>query len=206
MADDSIPPRLDAAHTVSYRAWQHSGRVVLKFSQARGGQDITITAGIAGKAIPPRARAATYLASQLTDEDLQAITARIEAACRHHAKGSARPHKDPEGWLQSLLRSRPGLIGLEQPVLREVPVWRTGSVSGNDMPSDAGRIDLLGLDNLGAMLLVETKLGPDPDLAFQGLDYLSRTGFDGGSHSPEGCESWQHRGSTPMNFESGRSG
>jgi hypothetical protein len=35
---------------------------------------------------------------------------------------------------------------------------------------------------------------------------LSRPGCDGGSHSPEGCESWQHHGSTPMSFGSARSG
>ena len=34
---------------------------------------------------------------------------------------------------------------------------------------------------------------------------LSRPGCDGGSHFPEGCESWQHHGSTPMSFGSVRS-
>jgi len=35
---------------------------------------------------------------------------------------------------------------------------------------------------------------------------LSRPGMDGGSHFPKGCESWQHRVSTPRSFGSERSG
>ena len=40
----------------------------------------------------------------------------------------------------------------------------------------------------------------------QGCWMVSRPGFDGGSHSPRGCEAWQHHGSTRRSYESERSG
>ena len=49
-------------------------------------------------------------------------------------------------------------------------------------------------------------LGGSLKQAFGDNIYLSRPGCDGGSHSPEGCESWQHHGSTRTSFGSARSG
>ncbi|KRE41056.1 hypothetical protein ASG74_14415 [Knoellia sp. Soil729] len=92
--------------------------------------------------------------------------------CAERLKGVA--HKADEHWLQSVLRRHPEALGLEQPVLRELPAWRPGGSLGTGQTTPRGRgfVDLAGLDAAGTLLLVETKLGADDMLVLQGLDYL----------------------------------
>jgi hypothetical protein len=81
-------------------------------------------------------------------------------------------HRPDEHWLQAVIRRNPGLVGVEQPALRELPAWRPGG-DGSAQSRGRGYIDLLGVDGHGDIRVVETKLASNTDdlLVCQGLDY-----------------------------------
>jgi hypothetical protein len=112
------------------------------------------------------------LTGPLPATEVQPIKDRVQQGCVERLSGAA--HKADEHWLQSVLRRHPEALGLEQPVLRELPSWRpSGSLGTRQLePRGRGFVDLAGLDAAGNLLLVETKLGADDMLVLQGLDYL----------------------------------
>jgi hypothetical protein len=164
-------PDLDPSHRRQDRAWQCRGQRVLLIKRTKNG--LRIVAGIdfgptSGK--PPALK--LTISGPLQPEDLQAIQARVRQGCDERKSGIA--HKADEHWLQSVLRRHPEELGLEQPVLRELPAWRPNGSEGTRQAKPRGRgfVDLAGLDACGNLLLVETKLGADDLLVLQGLDYL----------------------------------
>ena len=95
-----------------------------------------------------------------------------EEATAARLTGSPPIHRPDEYWLQAVIRRSPGLVGVEQPALRELPAWRPGG-DGSAQSWGRGYIDLLGVDGHGDIRVVETKLASNPDdlLVCQGLDY-----------------------------------
>ena len=162
---------LDPSHRRDVRAWQYRGQRVLRIARTKAG--LQIVAGIdwgATSGHPPALKVA--LTGPLQATQRLAIQARVLQGCQERRDGPA--HKADEHWLQSVLRRHPEALGLEQPVLRELPSWRpSGSLGTRQVqPRGRGFVDLAGLDAAGNLLLVETKLGADDMLVLQGLDYL----------------------------------
>lgn len=122
-----------------------------------------VYAGIDAQSSPVEVR---RVAAPLTDADFVQLQAQVEGGI---AQAKAKKHGEfREHHLQEILRRDPQVLGLEPPVLREVPAWRPAGG-----PGELGRgfIDLLGKDGLGDVVLVETKLAADDLLVLQGLDY-----------------------------------
>jgi hypothetical protein len=74
----------------------------------------------------------------------------------------------PERWLESLIlenvqRIFPELI--PESVYSQIPVY---------VGDDSGRIDILGANRQGTLVVMELKVTPDPDLPLQALDYWGR--------------------------------
>ncbi|GIG41207.1 hypothetical protein [Cellulomonas phragmiteti] len=161
-------PHLDPAHRSSFRAWQYRGQRVLGIKRTVGG--LTITAGIDGKEGAYPRTVTLRISAPLAEAQLDEVQAGVESGCRER---DTNPALSPdEHWLQAVLRRDPGLLGLEQPVLREVAAWRPcGSAKANGSGWGRGFVDLAGLDAAGNLLLVETKLDGDDMLVLQGLDY-----------------------------------
>lgn len=151
---------LQPAHRADLRAWTCQGMRVLTLTRARAG--VAVTAGINAKATP--AHTQTWTATTRIG-DLATIKAAVEKGIAEARNNTHGPYE--EHHLQELLRLQPHLLGLEHPVLREVPAFRPsiGPKPGR------GYIDLAGLDGNGDLVLVETKLGGDDMLVLQGLDY-----------------------------------
>ncbi len=153
-------PHLTSVHRRDVRAWTYNGQRVLAIT---GSTTATVVAGVNAKSQPALS---LTIASPLDSATLKLIQDAVEDGVQHAAKGSFGSFAEHR--LQQQLRTRPNLLLLEDPVLREVPAWRP--VGG---PKSLGRgyIDLVALDSVGDLVLVETKLGHDPMLVIQGLDY-----------------------------------
>ena len=160
---------LDPGHRSGFRAWQYRGQRVLVIRRSRGG--LTLVAGIDWGANSPNATPEPLeIRGPLSPEQLLYLQTAVEDGCAQRKSGPAL--SADEHWLQSTLRRNPRVLGLEQPVLREVPAWRPrGSARGGGPARSRGFVDLAGLDALGTIVLVETKLGGDDLLVLQGLDY-----------------------------------
>jgi hypothetical protein len=161
---------LDPAHRRGMRAWQCRGQRVLRIQRSRRG--LTIVAGIDwGATSPHETPEPREVTGPLSQAEQAGITGRVRAGCEQRLAGVAR--KPDEHWLQAVLRRQPEVLGLEQPVLRELPAWRPRGSLGTRSEQARGRgyVDLAGLDAMGTLVLVETKLGGDDMLVLQGLDY-----------------------------------
>lgn len=148
------------AHTSSLRAWSHNGQRVLTIT---GKRRVQIKAGIDAKSSPADLHTVD---APLDAATTAAIRKRVEQGIKH---AHSRTFGDfEEHHLQVLLRRSPTDLGLEHPVLREIPAWRP---SGGTKERGRGFIDLVASDGAGDLVLVETKLGSDEMLILQGLDY-----------------------------------
>lgn len=155
-------PGLADAHTSSMRGWSHDGQRVLTIG---GRRTIAIKAGV--DATKDKALS-VKVTGPMTSSEFDAITTRVE---RGMADAKAKTYgRFEEHHLQVQLRGHPGTLRLEHPLLREVPAWRPAGGSGGG-ERGRGFVDLAGLDSAGDIVLVETKLGQDEMLVFQGLDY-----------------------------------
>ena len=164
-------PLLNASHRRGERSWHCMGQKVLSIKGTTIG--LTITAGIhyskPGEAPVP---ITVSKGERLGPAQLAAIKRRVAEATRARLTGSLPIHRPDEHWLQAVIRRIPGLVGVEQPALRELPAWRPGG-DGSARSWGRGYIDLLGVDGHGDIRVVETKLASNTDdlLVFQGLDY-----------------------------------
>ena len=73
-----------------------------------------------------------------------------------------------ERWLESLiLEDTPRLFPelMPESVYSQIPVY---------LGKDPGRVDILGADREGTLVILELKVSPDPDLPIQALDYWGR--------------------------------
>jgi hypothetical protein len=154
-------PDLEAAHLSDARVWSCLGQRVLTI---RGKARPQITAGIDAKSSPAIQTVATGpLSAETLSKIQQSVTEGIEHA-KKQTYGAFAEHR-----LQQQLRGVPWRLRLEHPLLREVPAWRP--IGGPDGALGRGFIDLVGLDSVGDLVLVETKLAADSMLVLQGLDY-----------------------------------
>jgi len=163
---DSLPD-VQPAHRQDYRSWQCRGRGVLRVERRQSGVDVT--AGVNRSGYDHRI---FELAGAPDARTIEKIKALVLVAVEQRLGDQDARHMDAENWLQSVLREHSDQLGLAEPVIRELAAWRPRS-EATDAGAVWGRgfVDLVGLDSLGTVHLVETKVGPDDLLVLQGLDY-----------------------------------
>jgi hypothetical protein len=157
----SLHPLLAEAHRRDVRAWTCRGQRVLRVT--RTGLAVQVLAGIdaAREGLKPLS-----FDGPIEPAALSALKEAVQQGIKHaeaQTYGAFREHH-----LQEILRRAPHQLGLEAPVLREVPAWRP---AGGPGVLGRGFLDLVGKDGLGDVVLVETKLAADDMLVLQGLDY-----------------------------------
>lgn len=147
-------------------AWHYRGRQVLQVKESGG--RYKLVAGVAYSKPTQEQPAPVHIESSasrgLASQDLERVREAVDAAIERRRVGDDKGHR--EHLLQAALGVDPALIGLTR-LLREYPAWRPGS----DDVGGQGFIDFLGVDIDDGLHVVETKIGPDPTLGLQGLDY-----------------------------------
>lgn len=151
-------PGIDAVARNSYVAWHVHGRQVLKITP--GKTRLTIVAGVdAQSEFHGKEPLKVTLNGPAPDHLILKLIAATALAAADRLEGVDNTHREHR--LQSHLR--PAQLGLRS-WKREFPAWRPGS-------DRSAFIDFLGVDDCGRINVVETKIGPDTMLVFQGLDY-----------------------------------
>ncbi len=156
---------LSPRHRQSYLAWHNAGRQVLKITRTQS--SLSIDAGVRySNPTPDQPTPPPTLRLQrlLTDDEFVEIQATIDQAITRRASGDDIGHEEHrlQHRIQREFESVGEVFGLRQ-LHREFPAWRPGK--------SPGYIDFLGATDDRVPHIVETKLGNDPMLALQGLDY-----------------------------------
>ena len=143
----------------NYLSWHHKGLQVLRVSHARGG--VRIQAGVQySTPQPDHSLYNTVLTGPITDEQLDLAVAAVKGSIK--TDGSLT-NKQLEHRLQaSMNQNPPEALGLAH-LAREYAGYRG--------PGRPGFIDFLGCDDEGTLHVVETKIGQDPRVVLQALDY-----------------------------------
>jgi hypothetical protein len=160
-------PQLDGGHRKGERNWLCRGQRVLSIQSS--GQGLRIRAGIHGN--EDKGWMTIAPGEALSATQLGILKRKLDDGIEQRLVSGGKYHKPDEHWFQSVLRSQPWLVGLEHPVLREVPAWRPLADYNKWSRSF---IDLVGVDGLGDVHIVETKISSNIDdlFVFQGLDYF----------------------------------
>lgn len=163
-------PELVPAHRKAYRSWHRAGRRLLVIQRTRGG--LRIVAGVDyTKPDPQLGQVASFviaLSGPLTAAELEAVKNRVELGIENMRAEPGMAGQDPgepEHRMQAAMIRHAECLGWPRglPLRREFPVVRPGG--------GTGFIDLLRLDAKGRLHIIETKIGHDEMLIFQGLDY-----------------------------------
>lgn len=146
--------------------YHHHGLQVLRVSSTRAG--MRVQAGV---------QYSTPMAGQLTryDQTFQSAPdagdlALINDAIRLAKESGSETNHMREHKMQSTLAGQGADLGLVT-MLREYPAWRGPKPDGDPFDGRAGFIDFLGIDERGAFHVVECKIGHDPRVIMQALDY-----------------------------------
>ncbi|MBF4766942.1 hypothetical protein ISU10_04090 [Nocardioides agariphilus] len=154
------------AHDRSYLSWHHQGLQVLKVSNTRKGLRIQAGVQYTGKSATAKPYDRTFMARP-TDEEIAEINAEIAEAVEH---GESKSSQMREHRMQATLGSQASDLGLVH-LLREYPAYRGLDGSDSKRVGRPGYIDFLGVDAKGHLHVVETKIGHDPRVVLQALDY-----------------------------------
>jgi len=149
-------------HRHNFRSWRHRGKIVLKLT---GAGKTTLIAGVGAK--NAKDVLTLPLPVEANDRDIARIKAAVERGIAH-ATGDTYQKSD-EHMLQMVLQRNPQLLELEPPLSREFPAFRPEGIPAKVW--SRGFIDLLGQDFVGDIVVVETKLGTDPMVLLQAIDY-----------------------------------
>jgi hypothetical protein len=111
--------------------------------------------------------------AELSDDNFEGLRALVEGILYYRRSDSPDPYHpyyrlQAERWLESLiLEDIPKLFPELVPasVYPQIPVY---------LDKDPGRVDILGADEEGTLVILELKVTPDPDLPLQALDYWGR--------------------------------
>jgi hypothetical protein len=110
---------------------------------------------------------------ELTDESYPELTALVDEILFYRRPDSPDPwhayyRAQPERWLESLILDEASNLFPELApgcVYSQIPVY---------LGKEPGRVDVLGADERGSLVVMELKVNPDPDLPMQALDYWAR--------------------------------
>ena len=125
---------------------------------------------------PQRERICFGVGSQkkeLTDECFPDLIDLVDEILFYRRPDSPNTHHpyycaQSERWLESLILDRaPDLFPELAPecIYSQIPVY---------LGKDPGRVDILGANERGCLIVMELKVDPDPDLPLQALDYWAR--------------------------------
>jgi hypothetical protein len=111
--------------------------------------------------------------TELSDENFESLSALVREILFFRRPDSPNPQHSfyrlqSERWLESLILENISSIFPElrpESAYSQIPVY---------LGKYAGRIDILGLDRLGTLVVMELKVAADPDLPMQALDYWGR--------------------------------
>jgi hypothetical protein len=149
-----------------YLSWHYEGLQVLQASETKDG--LRIRAGVQYKTPQPgREVFDKTFTSAPTVGEAAVINAKVALAIEDGGSVTSqmREHK-----LQATLKGQPEVLGLTD-LWREFPAWR-GLITSSVPPfGRSGFIDFLGVDAAGVLHVVETKIGHDPKVVLQALDY-----------------------------------
>jgi hypothetical protein len=149
-----------------YLSWHHDGLQVLQVSETRNG--LRIRAGVQYKR-PPAGREVfdKTFSTPPTPGEVAVINAKVALAVEDGGSLGAemREHR-----MQAALIGQPEALGLTH-LWREFPAWRGMKSSPFSPAGRPGFIDFLGADTRGVLHVVETKIGHDPKVVLQALDY-----------------------------------
>lgn len=150
-------PELVAAYRSSYLAWHCRGRKVVGIRRSRSG--LTVTAGIHSSKTesPPLAEP---ISGPIPPEVFHRVTSAASAAIADRLAGIDVGNAEHQ--LQERVAQERRRLGLRH-VVREFPAMRP--------VGQRGFIDFLAVGHDRRLHVVETKIGPDPMLVLQGLDY-----------------------------------
>jgi hypothetical protein len=110
---------------------------------------------------------------ELTDESFPDLAALVDEILFYRRADSPEPfhpyyRAQSERWLESLILDHAPYLFPElipECIYSQIPVY---------LGKDPGRVDILGLDERGCLIVMELKVVPDPDLPLQALDYWAR--------------------------------
>ena len=156
-------PDLQAAHRQSYLAWHCQGRMVLKIASTKRG--LKVSAGVHRSGGPKPRQTDPPLTELIKPAESHRLIAAASDAAADRLDGTDSANQEHR--LQAALADGLQPLGISHP-RREYPAFRPT----ND-PEHPARsyIDFLGSDDSGRMHVLETKIGNDPMLVLQGLDY-----------------------------------
>jgi hypothetical protein len=133
----------------------------LEFARAQGEERDTISFGVGSNT------------TELSEGNFESLRALVETILYYRRPDSPNQQHpfyrlQAERWLESLIledipRLFPELI--PESVYPQIPVY---------LGKDPGRVDILGADKEGTLVILELKIVPDPDLPLQALDYWGR--------------------------------
>jgi hypothetical protein len=110
---------------------------------------------------------------ELTGENFPELSALVDEILFYRRPDSMDPlhphfRAHSERWLESLILDQAGDLFPElapECLYSQIPVY---------LGKDPGRVDVLGADQKGTLIVMELKVGPDPNLPMQALDYWAR--------------------------------
>ncbi len=110
---------------------------------------------------------------RLTNDNFSCLRSLVDEILYFRRPDSPDPHHpyyrvQAERWLEALILEQTPLLFPElvpESVYPQIPVY---------LGKDPGRVDILGADNDGTLVILELKVGPDPDLPIQAMDYWGR--------------------------------
>ncbi|WP_404385312.1 hypothetical protein LL946_04810 [Knoellia locipacati] len=149
-----------------YFSWHHEGLQVLQAHETKSG--LRIRAGVQYKTPQPgRDVFDKTFTNPPTVGEVAVINAKVALAIED---GGSLTSKMREHKLQATLKGQPEVLGLTD-LWREFPAWRGLLTSSMPPFGRPGYIDFLGADATGVLHVVETKIGHDPKVVLQALDY-----------------------------------
>jgi hypothetical protein len=159
--------RVERVRNSGFHAWHYRGRQILSVRRTAA-DGYRLTAGVDYRTPtgdqPAPVKLHVQATKALSAEQGAAVRAAVDQAVERRRTGEDDRHR--EHLLQAAIGTDPSLIGASY-LRRELPAWRP-----KQQPR-RGRafIDFLGRDIDRAGHVIETKIGLDPQLGIQALDY-----------------------------------
>jgi hypothetical protein len=164
-------PLLDPSHRRDVRSWQCMGRRVLSIKKIKGG--VRISAGIHVENVDH----IDLVGKTLSPANFAKIKSWVRRGIKTRLNRKSKYGRPDENWLQAAIQRYPSAVGIEVPVLRELPAWRPAIIKDKRGKTlrrwGRGYIDVIGVDSHGDIRIGEAKLSENSDAMFilQGLDY-----------------------------------
>lgn len=157
-------PELVTAHRSGALGWHCRGRSVLDIRRTRAG--VAVRGGVASKSGDYGPLVEHEFGAMGDDPATSAaVIAAAEAAIQARLSGDDAGHREHRFQARLAHSDMAGRLGLRE-MLREFPAFRPGV----DKPG-RGYLDFLAAGDDGRAHVVETKIGHDPMIALQALDY-----------------------------------